>query len=65
MSDPKNVVVLGGGVAGLSAAHYLAQDGHRVTVVEKAPQTGGLCASFESQNSATAGSSAFLRWTFE
>jgi protoporphyrinogen oxidase len=45
---PKNVVVLGGGVAGLSAAHYLSRDGHRVTVVEKAPQTGGLCASFES-----------------
>lgn len=48
MSEPKNVVVLGGGVAGLSAAHYLSRDGHRVTIVEKAPQTGGLCASFES-----------------
>jgi len=48
MAEPKNVVILGGGVAGLAAAHYLARDGHRVTVVEKAPHTGGLCASFQS-----------------
>lgn len=48
MIEPKNVVVLGGGVAGLAVAHYLSRDGHRVTVVEKAPRTGGLCASFQS-----------------
>ncbi len=48
MPEFKNIVVLGGGVAGLSAAHYLSRDGHRVTVVEKAPRIGGLCASFES-----------------
>ena len=48
MPEPQNVVILGGGVAGLAAAHYLARDGHRVTVVERAPHTGGLCASFQS-----------------
>ena len=42
------VVVLGGGIAGLAAAYYLARDGRPVSVVERAPAIGGLCASFES-----------------
>jgi protoporphyrinogen oxidase len=42
------VVVLGGGVAGLAAAYYLAKGGWPVTVVERAPVVGGLCASFQS-----------------
>jgi protoporphyrinogen oxidase len=46
--SPKSIVVLGGGVAGLAAGHYLARDGHAVTVVERAPVTGGLCGSFQS-----------------
>lgn len=48
MTAPRSIVVLGGGVAGLAAGYYLSQDGHAVTVVERAPGTGGLCASFES-----------------
>lgn len=44
------VVVLGGGVAGLAAAYYLARNGRPVTVVERAPRTGGLCASFEHED---------------
>ncbi|HVD76411.1 MAG TPA: FAD-dependent oxidoreductase, partial [Vicinamibacteria bacterium] len=46
MRDP--VVVLGGGVAGLAAAYYLAKGGWPVTVVEKSPVLGGLCGSFQS-----------------
>jgi protoporphyrinogen oxidase len=42
------VVVLGGGVAGLASAYYLARAGFPVTVVERAPVLGGLCGSFES-----------------
>src|SRR5207253_1246424 len=42
------VVVLGGGVAGLAAAYYLARDGWPVTVVERAAALGGLCGSFQS-----------------
>jgi protoporphyrinogen oxidase len=42
------VVVLGGGVAGLAAGYYLAKGGWPVTVVERAPVVGGLCATFES-----------------
>jgi len=41
-------VVLGGGVAGLAAAYYLARDGWPVTVVEKSAALGGLCGSFQS-----------------
>jgi len=44
----KRVVVLGGGVAGLAAGYYLSRAGYGVTIVEKAPGVGGLCASFES-----------------
>jgi NADPH-dependent glutamate synthase beta subunit-like oxidoreductase/CO/xanthine dehydrogenase FAD-binding subunit len=38
----KQVAVIGSGPAGLSAAHYLRQAGHRVTIFEKMPEAGGL-----------------------
>jgi protoporphyrinogen oxidase len=39
--------VLGAGPAGLGAALLLARRGHDVTVLERAPEPGGLAASFE------------------
>ncbi len=49
MSAPRGqVVILGGGVAGLAAGYYLTRADYSVTVVEKAPVVGGLCASFKS-----------------
>ena len=38
---PKTVLVVGGGVAGLEAARVAAERGHRVTLVEAAPDLGG------------------------
>ena len=43
----KNVVIIGAGVGGLTAAIRLAQRGCRVTVVEARDRPGGLAASFE------------------
>lgn len=39
-------VVLGAGLAGLSAAYELSLRGHRVTVLEREPQVGGMAASW-------------------
>ena len=39
------VVVLGGGLAGLSAAWHLASAGHRVELFERGPEVGGLARS--------------------
>jgi glycine/D-amino acid oxidase-like deaminating enzyme/acyl carrier protein len=40
-------VVIGGGAAGLSAAHELEKRGHRVTVLEREQTLGGKSASFD------------------
>ena len=43
----KHVVVIGAGIAGLSAASYLARNGYQVTVVERHSLPGGLCTSWK------------------
>lgn len=37
----KNVIVIGGGIIGLSTAYYLQKEGHQVTVVDKSDFTTG------------------------
>lgn len=37
----KNIVVIGGGIMGLSAAYYLQQEGCQVTVIEQSNMDGG------------------------
>ncbi len=39
--EPKSVLVIGGGVAGLEAARVAAERGHRVTLCEAGPRLGG------------------------
>ena len=41
-SSGHRVAVIGGGPAGLSAAYYLANMGHEVTIFEAMPQLGGM-----------------------
>ncbi|HYC77833.1 MAG TPA: FAD-dependent oxidoreductase [Planctomycetota bacterium] len=40
-----HVLVLGGGLAGLSCAHRLSKQGYRITVVEQYDEVGGLASS--------------------
>ncbi len=49
-SNGKRVVVLGGGVAGLSAARSLIELGFNVSLVEKRPFLGGRAYSFHSRD---------------
>lgn len=39
--DPKNIVVIGGGPAGMEAARVAAIEGHKVTLFEKSDHLGG------------------------
>ncbi|HMA34014.1 MAG TPA: FAD-dependent oxidoreductase, partial [Chloroflexia bacterium] len=41
------VLIAGGGLAGLAAAQYLAGAGHQVTIVEKRPVAGGKVSSWQ------------------
>ena len=49
LSQPKHVVVVGAGLAGLACAYELSQRGFRVTLLEKSPQLGGKIASWPIQ----------------
>nr|WP_297787858.1 FAD-dependent oxidoreductase [uncultured Allomuricauda sp.] len=44
MGKNKSVIVIGGGIVGLSTAYFLQKEGHRVTVLDKSDITSG--ASF-------------------
>jgi len=45
----RHVVVIGAGLAGLSAASRLAANGFRITVVEASEHVGGLAGSFTKE----------------
>lgn len=44
----QRVVVVGAGINGLVAAHYLRRAGHEVTVLERADRAGGACISAQA-----------------
>jgi D-amino-acid dehydrogenase len=37
----KNIIIIGGGIIGLSTAYYLQKEGHQVTVIDKSDFTSG------------------------
>lgn len=48
-SQALQVVIIGGGLAGLAAAYELSQRGVKVTILEQAPRLGGKVASWPIQ----------------
>ena len=46
--DKQNVVVVGGGWAGFGAAKHLAEQGYNVTLLDAAPNPGGLSAGWRT-----------------
>ncbi|WP_267384048.1 FAD-dependent oxidoreductase [Cyanobacterium sp. uoEpiScrs1] len=49
VTQPKSVVVIGAGLAGLTCAYELSRRGFKVTLLEKSPQLGGKLASWTVQ----------------
>ena len=49
LNEPKTVVVVGAGLAGLACAYELSQRGFEVTLLERSPQLGGKIASWPIQ----------------
>lgn len=47
LTQPKHVVIVGAGLAGLACAYELSQRGFKVTLLEKSPQLGGKIASWD------------------
>lgn len=47
MSKPFDVVIVGGGFTGLTAAYVLSEQGHKVCVVEADSTPGGLAGTFQ------------------
>jgi protoporphyrinogen/coproporphyrinogen III oxidase len=45
----KKVLIIGGGISGLSAAYYLNKAGVRATVIERAPELGGVIRTSTQQ----------------
>jgi len=68
------VLVLGAGVIGVATAHYLAEDGHEVTVVERQPapaletsfaNAGNVCPSYAAPSAAPGMRWKALKWLFQ
>ena len=48
--ENKHVIIIGGGMGGLSAGTYLRMNGYDTTIFEMSGNPGGLCTSWERKN---------------
>lgn len=44
-----NVIIIGGGISGLTAAHELINEGYKVTIIERNPIIGGLARTYQNK----------------
>ncbi len=45
-----NIVIIGGGISGLTVAHYLIKNGYKVSLYEKSNVVGGMARSVRDKN---------------
>lgn len=64
-AEAPHVVVLGGGLAGLSCGYEMAKAGVRVTILEREPHVGGMANSFTEGDPATAGEPGSDYWSYD
>ncbi len=62
VAQPKNILVVGGGPAGMECAYRAARRGHRVTLWEKSDHLGGLMAVFGNKMPARREFGRLARW---
>lgn len=46
----KHIIIIGGGISGLTAAHELVEQGYKVTILERNSQVGGLARTYQKEN---------------
>lgn len=47
MRDDKNIIIIGGGLAGMSCGVYALRNGYRVTIIEHNLALGGVCTAWK------------------
>ncbi|MBN2409656.1 MAG: NAD(P)/FAD-dependent oxidoreductase [Candidatus Aminicenantes bacterium] len=63
MTSDKSLIIIGAGMAGLSAGCYGRMNGYRVRILEQDMRPGGLCTSWERRGYTIHGNMAFLAGT--